>query len=303
MTNSRWLLLLHQIPPHPAYFRAKVLRRLERAGALPVKNSVYLLPDCDEAREDFQWICQEINDQGGSAWIYGAELLEGWSDEKTRDAFRDLIAPQYKELISEAIRAANTGSPAKGLPRLTRRVAEIKRIDYFESPLRRKLETLMEKMEQQARANAKETARSGRKRAGGVWVTRRGIKVDRIGSAWLIQRFIDPRATFRFIDPERYTHRLNETRFDMVGAEFGHEGDMCTFEVLLAAHRLRKDRALVALSEMVHDIDLKDDHYQRPATTGLARMIEGLAANASSDEVRLTQGAIIFESLYNGLRK
>src|SRR5262249_61636995 len=92
---------------------------------------------------------------------------------------------------------------------------------------------------------------------GAVWVTRRGIHVDRMASAWLIRRFIDPAAHFRFVDPRSYRQEVGELRFDMFEAEFTHEGDLCTFAVLLSRFGLSAP-ALRAIAEMVHDVDLKD---------------------------------------------
>jgi hypothetical protein len=130
-------------------------------------------------------------------------------------------------------------------------------------------------------------------------VTRQGVRADRIGSAWLIQRFIDPKASFRCVDPSSYQHAEPELRFDMDEGEYTHEGDLCTFEVLIARHNLRAlHPALKPMAEIIHDIDLKDDRYQRAETTGLARMLDGLCASTADDRVRLQQGGQIFDALY-----
>ena len=143
--------------------------------------------------------------------------------------------------------------------------------------------------------------RPGPVQPGRVWVTRKGVKVDRIGSAWLIRRFIDPQAAFRFVTQNDYSHQEPELRFDMLGGEFTHEGDLCTFEVLISAHNLRQGHpALQALAEIVHDIDLKDNRYQRAETAGLARMIDGLCARTPEDERRIKQGGTMFDNLYQG---
>src|SRR5436305_5511255 len=100
--KTRWLLLLHQIPPKPPYFRAKVMRRLTQLGALPVKNSAYLLPDREETVEDFEWVCQEIRKEGGSAWLFRAETIAGLSTDQIEESFRQLRQPEYDELIQMA---------------------------------------------------------------------------------------------------------------------------------------------------------------------------------------------------------
>ena len=136
---------------------------------------------------------------------------------------------------------------------------------------------------------------------GRPWVTRRGIKVDRIGSAWFIRRFLDPDARFLFVDPGGYTHSPGHIRFDMFEGEFTHEGDLCTFEVLLRWSGIQEP-ALQAVAEVVHDIDLKDGKYGRPEAAGLAPIIAGMALRHAEDAARLGEGSALFESLYSSFR-
>ena len=133
-----------------------------------------------------------------------------------------------------------------------------------------------------------------------VWVTRRGIKVDRIGSAWLIRKAIDPEARFKFVDPAGYVPEPGELRFDMFDGEFTHEGPRCTFETLLARFDLA-DPALAALGEIVHDVDCKDALYERAEAAGLAAFIQGLVATTPGDLVRLERGSMMFDALYASL--
>lgn len=327
-----WLLLLHQIPPKPPYFRAKVLRRLNQIGALAIKNSAYILPANDETLEDLQWLRREIEEEGGEAWLFRTDVVAGLSDETIREAFRALRKGDYEQLISSArelldqIRQAprpafrvvavqredlpqvlehfNAAAVAGGpyetdWRKLKRRYDEVRRIDFFNAPDREQLEALMEIIDHtlhaQSTAQAERPALAEFK--GRTWVTRRGVKVDRISSAWLIRRFIDPAARFHFVDPQSYTHAPNELRFDMFEGEFTHEGDLCTFEVLLSRTKL-DDPALVAIAEVIHDIDLKDSKYQRPETPGIAAFIQGLALHQPDDERRLAEGAGFFDALY-----
>lgn len=157
------------------------------------------------------------------------------------------------------------------------------------------------------------TGRVARRRPGGrsplpdlsrgrTWVTRRGVGIDRIGSAWLIRKFIDPRARFRFVPPRGYQPRAGELRFDMFDAEFTHEGERCTFEVLLARFGLREP-ALRTLSELVHDLDCKDGKFARAEAAGLGRTIEGVMAGTTDDRERLDRGAAVFEALYQSFRR
>ena len=133
---------------------------------------------------------------------------------------------------------------------------------------------------------------------GRTWVTRTGIKVDRMASAWLIRKFIDPKARFKFVSAKGYEPRKGELRFDMFEAEFTHEGDLCTFEVLVQRFGL-VDPALLAVAEIVHDIDVKDGKYRREEAAGVAQLIAGIAAAHPSDEERLARGATLFDDLHS----
>jgi hypothetical protein len=287
-----WLLLLHQIPPAPPYFRAKVLRRLNQLGALPIKNSAYLLPASDDAMEDFEWLRREILDGGGEAWIFAGEAGGGWSDAEIHEAFRRLRAPDYEALAEEARALAGVENNGPQLRKLERRFEELKKIDYFDAPGREQVEVLMKSMGEAQAVSAAAGEYQGR-----TWVTRKGIKVDRIGSGWLIRRFIDPAARFVFVDPQQYRHTERELRFDMFEGEFTHQGEMCTFEVLLRFFGL-EDKALQAVAEVVHDIDLKDSRFQRSEAGGLAPLIEGIALLYAEDVRRLEEGGKLFEALY-----
>ena len=136
---------------------------------------------------------------------------------------------------------------------------------------------------------------------GATWVTRENVFVDRIASAWLIRRFIDPEATFRFVAARRYTPRAGELRFDMFEAEFTHVGDDCTFETLLRRFAI-SDVALRAIADIVHDIDCKDDLYHRPETTGVAALLRGIVAAVPTDEARLERGFVVFDDLLSFYR-
>jgi hypothetical protein len=305
MDDRRWLLLLHQIPPKPAYFRAKVLRRLAQVGALPIKNSAYVLPDSEEALEDFEWLRMEIEQQGGAAWLFRSEVLAGMSAEQIEESFRQLHAPEYEALIEQTRKLRLQVSSEESINahrKVSRRAAELRQIDFFESSLQIQLETLLDEADCHLRADEGSIMSSVRK-TGRTWVTRKGIHVDRIASAWLIRRFIDPEAIFRFVDASNYVHQADELRFDMFGGEFTHLGNLCTFETLLSTHDLLGDDGLVAVGEIVHDIDLKDNQYQREETIGVARLVNGLCSQIADDELRIERGGYIFESLYQSFKK
>ena len=238
--GAPWLLLIHRIPPKPDYLRVKIRRRLTGIGALPLKNSVYVLPNTEEALEDFQWLARTIAAEGGEATVCEASFVEGVSDEEVDAMFRSQ---------QEAPTDAREGEGPRQPPR------------------------------------------------GGTWVTREGIKVDRIASAWLIRRFIDPEARFKFVPARGYVPQEGELRFDMYGGDFTHEGDRCTFETLLERFGVRNP-ALRAIAEIVHDIDCKERKFGRPETDGIARLVQGIVAAHADDATRLERGAATMDDLH-----
>lgn len=313
--GGRWLLLIHQLPPKPDYFRVKIWRRLQRAGAVAIKNSVYVLPCTDQAAEDFQWIRREIVAGGGEASVCRASFVDGLSDAQIEALFRAARDADYADVAQQAedaVRTAPAGSRLEGparaeleaaLARLRRRASEISAADFFGAPARRVAETALDRIETRlrppapkARKAAAAAAAGARPAPGRVWVTRRGVYVDRIASAWLIRRFIDPKARFRFVAADERPG-AGEIRFDMFEAEYTHEGDRCTFETL-AARFAPDDAALRAIGEMVHDIDCKDARFARPETPGLERLIAGIARSQPRDEDRLAGGAAALDALY-----
>jgi hypothetical protein len=300
-----WLLLLHQIPPSPPYFRAKVLRRLNQIGALPIKNSAYIMPETAETKEDLEWVRSEIAAEGGEGWLFRVEATAGLTNEALQESFRALRALDYKQLLESASELLRREGDRRELElrRLKRRFEEVRCIDFFGAPGREELETMIENLETTLRGSAREpVSKPGLDDLKGrTWVTRRGVKVDRISSAWLIRRFIDPAARFKFVDQERYKHATGEIRFDMFEGEFTHEGDLCTFEVLLKHIKL-SDPSLHAIAEIVHDIDLKDEKYGRPETSGIAAMINGIVSLNAADEQRVSEGSRLWESIYTALK-
>ena len=239
--GDKWLLFIHQLPPKPDYLRVKVRRRLRGIGAVAVKQTVYLLPNSSESLEDFQWLREEIESEGGTAIIAEAAFVAGLSDEEVQA----MIETQHDT-------AASLSGPQ----------GDIHQVD-----------------------------------PGQTWVTREDVHVDRIASAWLIRRFIDPEAKFKFVPARGYKRRPSELRFDMFEAEYTHVGDECTFQTLVNRFRLN-DRSLVAIGEIVHDIDCKDQKFNRPETPGVASLIRGIAEGHDDDARRIDRGSALFDDLY-----
>jgi len=312
-----WLLLIHQIPPKPNYFRVKIWRRLQRVGAVGIKNSVYALPATEQAREDFNWILREVVEGGGDASLVEARLVEGLSDEQLQEAFRSARDIDYQEIANQARELAR-GLPRKGemsgerrveveaqLARLRKRMAEVAAVDFFQARGRMGVEALLAEVAEKlvlpppkaGKAPAPEEKPRGR-----TWVTRTGIHVDRMASAWLIRRFVDPEATVRFVDAREYRQQPGELRFDMFDGEYTHEGELCTFEVMLARFEIT-DAALRPIAEIVHDIDLKDEKHGRQETAGIEAIINGIAMAHREDEARLTRASALFDDLYEYFKR
>jgi hypothetical protein len=319
-TETRWLLLIHQIPPKPNYLRIKIGRRLQRLGAVAIKNSVYVLPRSDQAREDFEWVTREVVEGGGDASVCEARFVEGLSDEQIEALFNAAREADYLEVAKKARELSGSRKRSKkidedrrgelesAIARLRKRLSDVSAIDFFGANGSQAAEAILTEIEERLR---KPVAGSPRDEApavvprdvhGRTWVTRKGVHVDRMASAWLIRRFIDPEARFKFVPGKGYQPEPGELRFDMFEAEFTHDGDRCTFEVLLRDFELN-DASLKALSEIVHEIDLKDSKFGRPDTLGLERLINGICMATKDDESRLTQGQTIFDGLYEYFKK
>ena len=313
--KAPWLFLIHQIPPTPNYLRVKIGRRLQRVGAMAIKNSVYVLPNTDDALEDFQWVAREIVEGAGEASVIEARLVEGLSDLEVEAQFLAAREADYRAILEEAqrlraeLKAARKGSKpvtiGTELGRLRKRLGENVEIDFFGASGREAAEALVAAMEADMETSTQQTVRSvkpAERVSGKTWVTRKGIKVDRIASAWLIRQFIDQEAQFKFVPGQGYAPKPGELRFDMFEAEYTHEGDRCTFEVLLSRFGV-DDPALHQLAEVVHDIDLKDAKFGRQEALGLERLLGGLTAANADDEVRLAQGSLFFANLYEYFRR
>ena len=319
-TEPRWLLLIHQIPPKPDYLRVKIGRRLQRVGAVPVKNSVYVLPDGEQAFEDFQWIRTEIMDGGGDASICRAQFIDGLTSDEIRNLFRAARGEDYaavaaaaRELWSRARSTAKKAvrartKPDDDLERLRKRFAAVAALDFFEAPERtvakEALDILATELEPERglEASAKSPRLSRAEYRGRMWVTRQNVYIDRMASAWLIRRFIDPEARFAFVREEGYRPARGELRFDMYEGEFTHEGDRCTFEVLVDRF-MPNDVALRSLAEVVHDIDLKDGKYSRDDAPGIERVIAGIAGAYPDDPTRIERARQLFDELHAALTR
>jgi hypothetical protein len=315
----RWLLFVHQLPSHPSNLRVRTWRRFQQLGAIPLKQAVYVLPDTPSAREDFEWLRTEVNGAGGDAAVYAADNLDAWSDDEVVEEFRRSRQDAYAALATDAEKALKRASArrlrstrAPALHRLLdifrQRLAAIEAIDFFGSAGRDRVISLLDQLERRTSdatrgPSSPELAVSGDVAAfrGRLWVTRPRPGVDRMASAWLIRRFIDPRARFDFAAERRLVPE-GAVPFDMFGVDFSHQGDGCTFETLCAVFGVHEP-AISRIAAIVHDLDLKDGRFGAPEGATVNAMIEGLQLAYADDDALLAQGMTLFDSLYRSFEQ
>jgi hypothetical protein len=297
-----WLLLIHQLPAKPAYLRVKIWRRLQDLGAVAVKNAVHALPMNEETQEDFEWLLREIVEGGGEAVVCEARLIDGLSDQEVRALFDQARDADYEEVAKDVRALAKLRANAKPdalaerriqVARLRKRLAQVVSIDFFGAIGREKAEGLLrgvearlsegEAVKDKAKIDSRESAFGALRDR--TWVTRQGVYVDRIASAWLIRRFIDPQARFKFVSGKGYRPQAGELRFDML-----ERGAL-------------KDPALRAIAEIIHDIDLKDDKFGRTEVAGIRTLVEGISIATEDDSERIARGTEVFNSLYDYFKK
>jgi hypothetical protein len=303
------LLLLVELPPTPSSLRVRVWRRLRALGAVALKRSAHLLPDTPERYEDFQWLAQEIHREGGEATLMRVQQIENVSSEDVRRLFQEprdqeyrQLAVRYRKVLASLDRksAATSTRGQDELARLAKDHQRIRDIDFFDAPGGAEVRRLEEAIAMRTRRP--ETARREErptldltKLRGRRWVTRPRPHIDRIASAWLIKRFIDPDAEFVFAPPAEFPK--DAIPFDAPGVELSHQGEDCTFETLVKRARLR-DRRLVRLAEVVHEADLRDGKFAHEEARGIDVAVRALLAASPDDHHVLAQGMSLFEGLY-----
>jgi len=309
MKTSTWLLLLYALPMKRTSARVNLWRKLKRFGAVQLKTSAYVLPDNPTQYERFQWLATQIRDAGGEATLIRVAEIEGMSSEEMVGMFNEARAAEYKELAAacrETLgqrKRGEDGELAGELEKHQRRFREIKETDYFSSPGVHDAQVLLERVEKALAPRrgvvAVERLEAG-KFVGKTWLTRPRPGIDRAGAAWLIRKFIDPKARFVFaMEPAKQPKALP---FDMADAEFSHHGDDCTFETLVKRFGVA-DKAVLRMAEMVHDADLEDEKFQRCECIGINAVLTGWARANISDGELLEKGIDCFEGLYRAVRK
>ncbi len=302
--RTPWLLLVFSLPTGRASQRVEVWRKLQRFGAVSLGNSGYLLPNDPTNRERFEWLATLIRSYRGEASVVQVQSIDNLSTRQLIGRFAEARARGYQGLIRELHKVSSTPprkrSPAR-LNRLRQRFQQIVEIDFFQSPLRGHVEDLLETAQAIGPASfpADNLGRISRKDyRGRLWVTRPRPGVDRVTSAWLIRRFIDPKARFAFA-PEGRTPR-SAVPFDMYRGGFGHRGEDCTFETLKKQFRIG-DRKVSVLAQIVHDADLGDDKFDRKEGLGIDEVLKGWDHLGLPDREILERGMQLTDGLYHSL--
>jgi hypothetical protein len=307
MKARTWLLLLYALPARKGTSRVSLWRQLKKSGAIALKSSTYVLPDEPQHRERFQWLAQQVRESGGDATLIHATDIEGTSDDEIVRMFNAARAEDYSSFVAdiETVIAANRRKPGENfaveLERFASRFEEIRQLDFFNAPQAEEARMQLDRARTLHAKKVRAPATLSSKRfVGRTWLTRPRPEIDRVGSAWLIRRFIDPKARFVFAsDPKKHPEALP---YDMADVEFSHHGDDCTFETLVKRFAL-DDPALRQIAEMVHATDIDDGKFARPEAVGIDRVLKGWGRLGLSDEALLEKGGECFDALYEFLRK
>ena len=305
ITATSWLLLLFSLPTNRNTERVAVWRRLKKIGAVQIKTSTYLLPDEPAQYEQFQWLAQQIRDYGGDSTLVRAHEIEGLTREKVIAMFNDARAKDYGILRKSlqtfiARRKKLDADEAVGeLERLTRQFREVREVDFFDSARGHDVAMLLRRAE--GRSTAQQLAVLDAKQyQGKTWLTRPRPEIDRVGSAWLISKFIDRKPKFVFAPTADALP--GAIPFDMLDVEFSHHGNYCTFETLIRRFAI-SDKVVAKIGEMIHDADLDDARFQRVEAVGIDRVLKGWAKEGLPDKEILRRGFECFDALYAFLQR
>ena len=298
--KAPWLLLVFSLPATRASQRVEVWRKLQRYGALPLRSSGYLLPNSAANQEHLEWLATAIRNYKGQASVVQVQGFDDLPHETLRQQFIEARSREYEALqreLKKLVSSSHNGRPATALAKMRRRYQEILAIDFFDSPLRSRVETLLERADQPSdRKSGAARKMKLEEYQNRLWITRPRPGIDRVSSAWLIRRFIDPKARFIFgNDPGTHPDSIP---FDMFVAEgFGHRGEDCTFETLCKVFSIR-DSKVKHVAQIIHDADLGDEKFGRPEGQGLDQVLNGWARQDISDDELLRRGIELIEGLY-----
>lgn len=298
-----WLLLVFSLPTKRASQRVEIWRKLQRYGTLALRSSGYVLPNNPVNQEHMEWLAAAIRTYKGQASVAQVQSFDDLPDGRLKGLFVEARSRDYQKLLHEAkklLALSPSRRPGGRLNRIRRRFLEVQDIDFFENPLRTKLESLLAHADESD--NARSDRRDKRKSAeymNRLWMTRFRPGIDRVSSAWLIRRFIDPKARFVF-GAESSSHP-EAIPFDMFCPEgFGHRGEDCTFETLCNQFSIR-DASVKRIAQVIHDADLGDEKFGRAEGQGLDKVLNGWAKQDLPDDELLQRGMDLIEGLYESL--
>lgn len=301
------------IPPKPASIRVRIWRRLQAIGAINIRGAVYVLPNREECVELFEWLSRELIGLGGQASLCEGRFVDATTDDDIQGRFVEARNADYDEVASAAKDLAAKLKAKRIAPeritalteehaKLSRRLTEIVAIDFVDAPGRipaeEQLAVASRLLPREGGDAASAPLETVPRPTGATWVTRTGVHIDRIACSWLIRRFIDPKATLKFVQAKGYVPEAGELRFDMFDAEFTHVGDRCSFEVLIERMDIAEP-ALVAIAEIIHDLDLLDDKFGRDEAAGVRSAIDGICTVARDDEARIAAATPMLDGLYS----
>jgi len=316
---QEWLLIFYSVPSHPVSNRMKIWRKLAKAGAVQLKGAVYILPATEEHEEFFQWLIGEVKSMSGDGAFVKSGEIKSMNEPDIKALFIRQSEKEYADLekkinaLERKVQSMRKGTQIREadglgdeLSKIERAVEDIAKRDFFSSSTGRamkgRIQAIRNGLKGPGRASTETTTAIRLRRKADyqdrIWTTRKNPFVDRMASAWLIRRFIDPKAPFTFID-EREVSSLNSSTvaFDVRGGTFTHVGDLCTFEVLVKSFGI-KDKTVKKIAEIVHDLDVKDEKYGKPETTGVEDILSGIRKTAKNDTDGLERGMAAFEMLY-----
>jgi hypothetical protein len=317
--NNTWIVFSLSLPARLQSLRVKALRRMAAIGAVPLKNSLHLLPDLPGCREHLGWLSQEIEAGGGEAVLLTCSDLGGLSDDAAKQLFRQVRDAEYADVQAEATRFALQLSASPEdlavhrdtrtfLRKAERRLAAIQELDFFPSGrgevLRVALDALAKVLDG-GEADAGTPHCRMQDFAGRIWVTREHPYIDRLSSFWLVRRRIDEHAAIRFIPANAELPQGPEfVSFDMTGADFTHRGEMVTFEAIAADFGIR-DVAVRRLMGIVKAIDLADALLEGGGEDGglpaearaVKDVLDGLIKISRDDAELLERAMLLFDAL------
>jgi hypothetical protein len=311
---ARWIALIISLPGRRGTARMRVWRALKAAGAAVLRDGVYLLPETPEARARLDKLAQVVRAAGGTARVLSVATAGPGEDREFRGLFER--GPDYAHLL-EAIQKQRAQLRRRRVPDAIRRVQALRRelealraIDYFPGPAREQVAEALAELETVVTSSG--AASEPRPRPGAIerrdpkafrsrtWATRARPWVDRLASAWLIKRFIDPKAKVLWLQDTKRCPK-SALGFDFDGAAFSHVGARVTFETLLASFGLDDDSALLRIGRLVHCLDVGGAPV--PEAQGLSAILAGARTRLTNDNRLLAEASRVFDHLYRSYQE